>query len=109
VRVHDLRHASASWALAGGASVQEVRAHLGRCSLHATDRYLHNLPGTDRAAINTLSRILEHETTPDHPTVQTPTQLTPPEAPTTRTRAATRRTERMRTRIRSRDTGTTGA
>jgi hypothetical protein len=32
-RVHDLRHASASWAQAGGATVQQVREHLGRTSL----------------------------------------------------------------------------
>ena len=51
--MHDLRHASASWALAGGATVQQVREHLGHVSLRAVERYLHNLPG----AAGALARV----------------------------------------------------
>jgi hypothetical protein len=56
-RVHDLRHASASWALAGGATVQQVREHLGHVSLRAVERYLHNLPGTDAGAAGAIARV----------------------------------------------------
>lgn len=56
VRVHDLRHACGSWALAGRASAQDVRAHLGHKTLRATERYLHNLPGTERDAHKGLDK-----------------------------------------------------
>ena len=46
VTVHDLRHAAASWSLAGGADLQQVREMLGHTSLRAVERYLHSLPGT---------------------------------------------------------------
>jgi integrase len=56
-RVHDLRHASASWALAGGATVQQVREHLGHISLRAVERYLHNLPGAEAGAAGAIARV----------------------------------------------------
>src|SRR6202035_1301491 len=56
-RVHDLRHASASWALAGGATVQQVREHLGHISLRAVERYLHNLPGAETGAAGAIARV----------------------------------------------------
>jgi hypothetical protein len=56
-RVHDLRHASASWALAGGATVQQVREHLGHVSLRAVERYLHNPPGADAGAAGAIARV----------------------------------------------------
>ncbi|HTJ67183.1 MAG TPA: tyrosine-type recombinase/integrase [Actinospica sp.] len=56
-RVHDLRHASASWALAGGATVQQVREHLGHVSLRAVERYLHNLPGAEAGAAGAIARV----------------------------------------------------
>jgi len=59
-RIHDLRHASASWALAGGATVEQVRVHLGQVSLRAVERYLHNLPGTERTACQALARVRSH-------------------------------------------------
>ncbi|WP_268761714.1 tyrosine-type recombinase/integrase, partial [Frankia sp. AvcI1] len=40
VRVHDLRHAHASWLLAGGADLQVVKERLGHGSIATTQRYL---------------------------------------------------------------------
>lgn len=77
-RAHDLRHASASWALAGGATVQQVREHLGHLSLRAVERYLHNLPGTETAAATAIARVKATGTL--YPTITpsyTPVPLTP--------------------------------
>ena len=40
-RVHDLRHAHASWLLSGGADLQVVKERLGHASIRTTERYLH--------------------------------------------------------------------
>jgi hypothetical protein len=56
-RVHDLRHASASWALSGGAVVQQVREHLGHISLRAVERYLHNPPGAEAGAAGAIAQV----------------------------------------------------
>jgi site-specific recombinase XerD len=57
VRVHDLRHAHASWLLAGGADLQVVKQRLGHGSLRTTERYLHTLPEADETALKALSKI----------------------------------------------------
>jgi integrase len=57
VRMHDLRHAHASWLLAGGADLQTVKERLGHGSLRTTERYLHTLPDADETALEALSRI----------------------------------------------------
>src|SRR5205823_9721085 len=57
VRIHDLRHAHASWLLAGGADLQTVKERLGHGSLRTTERYLHTLPDTDETALEALSKI----------------------------------------------------
>jgi integrase len=57
VRVHDLRHAHASWLLAGGADLQVVKQRLGHGSLRTTERYLHTLPDADETALEALSKI----------------------------------------------------
>jgi integrase len=57
LRVHDLRHAHASWLLAGGADLQVVKDRLGHASIVTTERYLHTLPTADEAALDALSRI----------------------------------------------------
>jgi integrase len=57
LRVHDLRHAHASWLLAGGADLQVVKERLGHASIVTTERYLHSLPTADQTALDALSRI----------------------------------------------------
>jgi len=57
VRVHDLRHAHASWLLAGGADLQVVKDRLGHGSLRTTEKYLHTLPNADDTALHALRRI----------------------------------------------------
>ena len=56
VRFHDLRHAHASWLLAGGADIQTVKERLGHGSLRTTEKYLHTLPDTDNTALDALRR-----------------------------------------------------
>jgi integrase len=57
VTPHGLRHAHASWLLAGGADLQAVKERLGHGSITTTGKYLHTLPGTEDAAVTALARI----------------------------------------------------
>lgn len=57
LRVHDLRHAHASWLLAGGADLQVVKERLGHASIVTTERYLHSLPTADETALDALTRV----------------------------------------------------
>jgi integrase len=57
VRVHDLRHAHASWLLAGGADLQVVKERLGHASIATTEKYLHTLPDADDTALTALERV----------------------------------------------------
>jgi integrase len=57
VRIHDLRHAHASWLLAGGADLQVVKERLGHADIATTARYLHTLPNADETALDALSSI----------------------------------------------------
>jgi len=57
IRVHDLRHAHASWLLAGGADLQVVKERLGHASIATTELYLHSLPTADETALDALARI----------------------------------------------------
>jgi integrase len=54
VTPHGLRHAHASWLLAGGANLQVVKERLGHGSIVTTGKYLHALPGADQAALEAL-------------------------------------------------------
>ena len=55
VRVHDLRHAHASWLLAGGADLKTVMERLGHAQIQTTQKYLHTLPDADDKALLTPS------------------------------------------------------
>ena len=57
LRIHDLRHAHASWLLAGGADLQVVKERLGHASIATTERYLHTLPDADDTALDALDRV----------------------------------------------------
>jgi integrase len=57
VRTHDLRHAHASWLLAGGADLQTVKERLGHGSIVTTEKYLHTLAETDDTALTALAAI----------------------------------------------------
>jgi integrase len=57
VRIHDLRHAHASWLLAGGADLQVVKERLGHASIATTEKYLHTLPTADETALDALTKI----------------------------------------------------
>ncbi|MFL6111328.1 MAG: tyrosine-type recombinase/integrase [Catenulispora sp.] len=57
VRPHDLRHAHASWLLAGGADIQVVKERLGHATIATTEKYLHTLPDADETALDALAKI----------------------------------------------------
>lgn len=57
VRAHDMRHAHASWLLAGGADLQMVKERLGHGSISTTEKYLHTLPDANDAVLDAFSRI----------------------------------------------------
>jgi len=57
VRAHDLRHAHASWLLAGGADLQMVKDRLGHGSISTTEKYLHTLPEADDEALDAFTRV----------------------------------------------------
>ena len=57
VNVHGLRHAHASWLLAGGADLEVVKERLGHSSIVTTQKYLGTLDEIDDSAVNALSRI----------------------------------------------------
>jgi integrase len=48
VRVHDLRHAHASWLLAGGSDLKSVMDRMGHAQITTTQKYLHALPDADQ-------------------------------------------------------------
>jgi integrase len=54
---HGMRHAHASWLLAGGADLQVVKERLGHGSITTTEKYLHTLPGAHDAAIAALDAV----------------------------------------------------
>ncbi len=57
VRMHDLRHAHASWLLAGGADLKAVMERLGHSQIQTTQKYLHTLPEADDRALAAFQSI----------------------------------------------------
>ena len=57
VRVHDLRHAHASWLLAGGSDLKSVMDRMGHAQITTTQTYLHSLPNADQKNLEALNRI----------------------------------------------------
>ncbi|WP_019872964.1 tyrosine-type recombinase/integrase [Sporichthya polymorpha] len=56
VRMHDLRHAHASWMLAGGADLKTVMERMGHSQIQTTQKYLHTLPEADDRALKAFQR-----------------------------------------------------
>lgn len=57
VRFHDLRHAHASWLLAGGSDLKSVMERMGHAQIQTTQKYLHTLPEADQKNLEALTRI----------------------------------------------------
>jgi hypothetical protein len=64
VTPHGLRHAHASWLLAGGADLQIVKERLGHASITTTEKYLHALPGADDKALDALTAVRGNRNAP---------------------------------------------
>jgi len=60
VRVHDLRHAHASWLLAGGSDLKSVMDRMGHAQITTTQKYLHALPDADDKALAAYQRTRNH-------------------------------------------------
>ena len=67
VRVHDLRHAHASWLLAGGSDIKSVMDRMGHAQITTTQKYLHALPDADHKNLTALDRIRRPEQQPSAP------------------------------------------
>ena len=57
MRMHDLRHAHASWLLAGGADLKTVMERMGHSQIMTTQRYLHTLPEAQDEALAAFERV----------------------------------------------------
>jgi len=73
VRMHDLRHAHASWLLAGGSDLKSVMERMGHAQIQNTQKYLHTLPQADQKNLEALNRITRTATSnPPGPRSPTP-------------------------------------
>jgi integrase len=61
VRMHDLRHAHASWLLAGGADLKSVMDRMGHTQIQTTQKYLHALPDSDQRNLDAFERVLRNQ------------------------------------------------
>ena len=62
VRMHDLRHAHASWLLAGGADLKSVMERMGHAQIMTTQKYLHTLPDADDKALAAFEAVRQRST-----------------------------------------------
>ena len=67
VRVHDLRHAHASWLLAGGSDLRSVMDRMGHAQITTTQKYLHTLPDADTKNLTALDKIRSPDPDPGQP------------------------------------------
>ena len=74
VRVHDLRHAHASWLLAGGADLKTVMERMGHAQIMTTQKYLHTLPDADDKALAAFETVRTSSTRSRLGSVDTITQ-----------------------------------
>jgi integrase len=65
VRMHDLRHAHASWLLAEGSDLRSVMERMGHAQIQTTQKYLHALPEADRKNLDALARARNRRQQPD--------------------------------------------
>ncbi len=73
VRIHYLRHAHASWLLAGGSDLCSVMDRMGHSLIQTTQKYLHALPDADQRNLDAFRSIaasaehsgIQEETEPD--------------------------------------------
>jgi site-specific recombinase XerD len=63
VRMHDLRHAHASWLLAGGSDLKSVMDRLGHAQIQTTQKYLHALAEADQRNLDALDRMMKRRST----------------------------------------------
>jgi site-specific recombinase XerD len=56
LRMHDLRHAHASWLLAEGSDLRSVMERMGHAQIQTTQKYLHALPEADQKNLDALAR-----------------------------------------------------
>jgi site-specific recombinase XerD len=59
--MHDLRHAHASWLLAGS-DLRSVMERMGHAQIQTTQKYLHALSEADRKNIDALARARSRQT-----------------------------------------------
>jgi integrase len=64
VRMHDLRHAHASWLLAGGSDLASVMDRLGHAHIQTTEKYLHAPADADHKNLSALARIRNNTPAP---------------------------------------------
>ena len=77
VRFHDLRHAHASWLLAGGSDLISVMDRMGHAQITTTQKYLHTLPDADAKNLDALHRTRGHHSGPgsgEHSDIGPPTR-----------------------------------
>jgi integrase len=67
VRFHDLRHAHASWLLAGGSDIKSVMDRMGHAQITTTQKYLHTLPDADTKNLTALDKIRKPDPDPGPP------------------------------------------
>jgi integrase len=63
VRMHDLRHAHASWLLAGSADLKSVMEGMGHSQIMTTQKYLHTLPDADDKALAAFEAVRDRAST----------------------------------------------